>query len=67
VIERIEDISLAVSTAESAVRGSALSHETYLAHDESWSKITMYKVSASARSVQSCNGALHYCETTWRA
>ncbi|HTU62031.1 MAG TPA: CHASE3 domain-containing protein, partial [Polyangiales bacterium] len=33
VIERIDDISLAVSTAESAVRGYALSHETYLAHD----------------------------------
>ena len=33
VIERIDDISLAVSTAESAVRGYALSHETSLAHD----------------------------------
>lgn len=33
VIERIDDISLAVSTAESVVRGYALSHESYLAHD----------------------------------
>lgn len=33
VIERIEDISLAVSTAESSVRGYALSNEAYLARD----------------------------------
>lgn len=33
VIERIGDISPAVSTAESAVRGYAPSHETYVAHD----------------------------------
>jgi diguanylate cyclase (GGDEF)-like protein len=33
VIERIDDIMLAVSTAESAVRGFALSREQYLAND----------------------------------